>query len=177
VGIDFTTPTIIDNYLPDAVFEDLKNTIVYNENFDLNFQYKVSLYDDDIEDKTLWNYYFTHSIFKNCQPTSKYFPLIYNTFITRLSRDNTLKTLQRIKVNCYPHTDVVKEHQMHCDKTWFIKAALFTLNTCDGYTKMENGDKIESIENRLILFDASKLHCSTTTSNEKSRYNINFNFL
>ena len=37
-------------------------------------------------------------------------------------------------------------------------------------------NKIESIENRMILFDASRLHTSTNTTNVNRRVNINFNY-
>ena len=37
--------------------------------------------------------------------------------------------------------------------------------------------EINSIENRLLLFDGSKPHCSTTCSDDKCRVNVNFNFL
>ena len=55
-------------------------------------------------------------------------------------------------------------------------AGIFSLNTCDGYTKFENGTKIESIANRFFLFDGSTKHASTTTTNVPARFNINFNF-
>ena len=71
----------------------------------------------------------------------------------------------------------MKEHSEHSDYPFSHKGALFSLNTCDGYTKFNDGTKVESVANRIIFFDASKNHQSTTTSNAKLRYNINFNFL
>ena len=41
---------------------------------------------------------------------------------------------------------------------------------------MHNGTKIDSVANRMVFFDGSQLHNSSTTSNAKERYNINFNF-
>ena len=87
------------------------------------------------------------------------------------------RTMIRIKINAYPHTNEVKEHIEHFDYPFSHKGALFSLNTCDGYTKFNDGTKVESVANRIIFFDASKNHQSTTTSNAKLRYNINFNFL
>ena len=83
----------------------------------------------------------------------------------------------RIKLNAYPYTSVVKEHKEHVDYDFKNMGALFSLNTCDGYTKFNDGTKVESVANRIVFFDASNYHQSSTTSNAKLRYNINFNFL
>ena len=40
----------------------------------------------------------------------------------------------------------------------------------------KTGEKIESIENRLVIFDSKKLHASTYCTNKKVRVNINFNY-
>ena len=82
----------------------------------------------------------------------------------------------RIKVNMYPRADLLFEHGYHRDRPYENRGALFALNTCDGYTKFKDGPKIESIENRMILFDASRLHTSTNTTNVNRRVNINFNY-
>jgi hypothetical protein len=42
---------------------------------------------------------------------------------------------------------------------------------------METGDKIESIENRLILFPNDLLHTGITQTDTKVRVLINFNFV
>ena len=43
-------------------------------------------------------------------------------------------------------------------------------------TEEQDGTKIESIENRLLIFDASRMHNSTTTTSFEGRYNINVNY-
>jgi len=49
------------------------------------------------------------------------------------------------------------------------------LNTNDGYTIIGD-EKVESIENRLLRFDATKMHHSTTCTDQQYRANINFNY-
>jgi uncharacterized protein (DUF1786 family) len=66
---------------------------------------------------------------------------------------------------------------MHTDKNFSHTAALLSLNTCDGYTKFADGTKVDSIANRVVLFDAGENHCSTTTTNEKARINLIVNYL
>ena len=87
------------------------------------------------------------------------------------------RTMIRIKCNLYPATqNKVKEHEMHTDFPFSNKGAILSLNTCDGYTKLKDGTKVNSVENRLLLFDAGNPHCSSTCTNKKARFNINFNY-
>ena len=46
-----------------------------------------------------------------------------------------MKSLLRIKINFYPNTHEVVEHTSHIDYDFSHTAAIFSLNTCDGYTK------------------------------------------
>jgi len=91
--------------------------------------------------------------------------------------DEEIKSLLRVRANYYPNTSTLLEHPMHIDREYSHTAALLSLNTCDGYTKLEDGTKFDSVANRVIFFDASKKHCSTTTTNTKSRFNIIVNYL
>ena len=85
--------------------------------------------------------------------------------------------LLRIKANLYPSSETLQEHIMHVDFDYSHCTALFSLNTCDGYTKLKDGTKINSVANRVLLFDASEEHCSTTTTNVSARINININYI
>lgn len=53
---------------------------------------------------------------------------------------------------------------------------IFYLNTNDGFTILNGETKINSVENRILLFDPSELHSSTTCTNDKCRVNVNFNY-
>ena len=86
------------------------------------------------------------------------------------------RSVIRVKCNLYPATFKIREHENHTDYDFSHKAAIFYLNTCDGYTKLEDGTKVDSVENRLLLFDAGNPHCSSTCTNKKARFNINFNY-
>ena len=87
-----------------------------------------------------------------------------------------IKALIRIKINMYPNTEILKEHGMHIDFPFSHKTALLSINTCDGYTKLEDGTKIDSVANRILLFDASTPHTSSTCTNQPVRVNININY-
>jgi hypothetical protein len=87
------------------------------------------------------------------------------------------KALIRTKINLYPNTETLHEHPMHTDYDFSHSAAILSLNTCDGYTKLKDGTKIDSVANRILFFDGSEEHCSTTTTNVPARINININFV
>ena len=116
-------------------------------------------------------------IYHHDTPQNQIYSNIINLFTPRFLQIANFKTMIRIKINAYPHTNVVKEHEKHIDFDYEHTGAVFSLNTCDGYTKFSDGTKVESVANRIVFFDASKKHQSTTTSNAKLRYNINFYFL
>tara|TARA_R100001086_G_scaffold99445_3_gene49648 strand:- start:302 stop:790 length:489 start_codon:yes stop_codon:yes gene_type:complete len=86
------------------------------------------------------------------------------------------KAIIRIKANLYPPTENIESHDAHIDYSFPHKGAIFSVNTCDGYTVLKNSIKIDSKENRLLLFDPSIPHNSTTSTNEHGRININFNY-
>ena len=65
---------------------------------------------------------------------------------------------------------------MHNDMSYSQFGCILSLNTCDGYTKLKDGTKIDSVANRVLLFDPSEEHCSTTTTNVSARININLNY-
>ena len=44
------------------------------------------------------------------------------------------------------------------------------------FTEFEDGTKVESVENRMMVFNPCIKHRSTTTTNAMGRYNINFNY-
>ena len=80
--------------------------------------------------------------------------------------------------NIYLNNSVgIGEHPQHIDYGFQHTAAVFSLNTCDGFTRLADGTKIDSVANRIVFFDGSSQHNSTTCTNQKGRFNINFNFL
>lgn len=169
---------IIDNALSQETFEGIKN-FVLNSNFPWNLVTEVVGPQGRKEKKNIpitASYYFTHLFWKEFHfhyslytgPQSQIFaPILdlldYNAII-------------RIKGNLYPSTETIVHHEDHNDCDFPHRGAIFYLNTNNGFTVLEDDIKIESIENRLLLFDPSIPHHSTTCTDNKCRVNINFNF-
>ena len=95
----------------------------------------------------------------------------------RQKADIDIKALVRVKCNLYTRTEKIVQHDMHKDYDYSHTACILGINDCDGFTIFENGDKIESKANRMLIFDGLDKHCSTTCTDKKARININFNFL
>ena len=158
--------TIIDNYLDKKLFESIKYGIVYSTKINWNLNIGVS--SSSSNDGT----YFTHMIYNQFKPMSEYFDLIFP-----LLRVINPFVISRIKINFYPTTKTIENHDFHVDGDIPHKAAIFYLNTNDGKTIFSDGKEIESIENRIIFFDPMIMHKSTTCTNDLvGRYNINFNY-
>jgi hypothetical protein len=51
------------------------------------------------------------------------------------------------------------------------------VNTNNGYTKFEDGTKVECVANRLLTFPTNIKHCGASCTDEKTRVVINFNYL
>ena len=89
-----------------------------------------------------------------------------------------IKKLIRVKANLNVRTDIHHNTGFHIDfhKSWNCKTAILYINTNNGWTEFENGAKVESIENRLVMFDSQIKHSGNTSTDQKIRVLINFNY-
>jgi hypothetical protein len=156
---------IVDNYLPKEQFEVVRN-IVSQEEFYWQFIRSVASNTANVDD-----FYFTHVLYDN-EPLSQYYNDIYNIFKDRLD----IKALKRIKANLYTRTETLINHAIHRDYDYSHKGAIYYINSNDGFTVLEDGTKVESKENRILLFDPCSIHNSTTCTDKQARLNINFNY-
>ena len=159
---------IIDNFLDEKKLKIVKSSI---ESSSMPWLYEDEISEAKKKDKH-GTFYLTHLAYINNKAHSDLFSIIGNMFINALK----IKSLIRIKANFYPNQGQFVEHEYHVDYKFKHIGAIFSLNTCNGYTKLHDGTKIDSVENRLLIFDASTKHCSTNTTNAERRLNINFNY-
>lgn len=158
---------IIDNALPTEEFERIKNFIL-NPGFPWNLTTIVTNEKENLPMNA--SYYFTHEFWSgfNTQPEAQIFAPILNLL--------ECKAMMRIKANLYPSTEKIIHHDNHIDYEFSHKGAIFYLNTNNGLTILDDKIEIESIANRLLIFNPNISHRSTTCSDNKCRVNINFNF-
>lgn len=168
---------IIDNFLPDHLFDRLQQEILGNQ-----FPWFVCA---DIVNETLghepadrnYNWQLFHLFYYNPHEISQYFPMMDHLLI-KLQPMMTLK----IKANLNPVADRIIEHGMHVDTYPYelaemLTTSVFYLNTNNGYTLFEDGTKVESVANRLVSFPATTMHTGTTCTDEKFRAVINLNYV
>ena len=166
---------VIDNFLSEEEYNTIRNLIYFNADFPFYFQYSVA---EDVLSDRIWDWYGTHIFYSNDQPLSGCFEDVRRIFLPKFKdMFGGFKSLIRIKANFYPNTPVIQEHDSHVDFPWSHHGAIFSLNTCDGFTRFEDGSKVDSVGNRLLLFDPSVPHNSSTTTDQRARVNINFNWL
>ena len=145
----------IDNFLDKKDLDDLKE-IILDPSFPWALNHGVSYADDG-------HIQFTHTVYKDNEFKSKFTLGGLDIFKEKLE----IISLVRAKFNLLPRNEKIIEHQEHIDIPTppdNLKTAILYLNTNNGYTKFENGDKVSSVENKLIIFNAKLKHSGTTNS-------------
>jgi len=157
---------IIDNFLDKETFNNIKKILEQDM-----FAWYVNKGVTNINNTNKDHYVFFHKFYENNTINSNYFTNLKPVLDTL-----NVKALLRIKANLYPKTHKIIEHDWHQDYSFTHQAALLMINTNNGFTIMENKEKIETKENRMLLFDAHKLHKSTTCTDKNFKINIVFNY-
>jgi hypothetical protein len=187
-------PIIFDNFLEEEYFNKLKN-MVCSTNYSFPWFYgpyyigsedwkeEVTAGKTFDEDDPLSNF-FTHYFYNKNIPQSPFYEVMLE-FLKTLNQNTDFKmnSLVRMRANYFQNyrDGIIHEYDMHTDASFSHTSAILSLNTCDGYTGIENKDgtitKIPSVANQVLLFDAGKRHCSSTTTDAKARFNIIVNYL
>ena len=160
---------IIDNFLPKAEFDRIKE-IHTDENFAWYFINYVGTLQD------INGFYFIHTFFNDNTVKSDYFKECCHPLLNKIGY-NKINKLIKIKSNLFTKTHKNIEHAIHRDYEFEHTTGVFTVNTNNGFTQFDDGTKVESIENRMLLFNGSKLHQSVSQTDTKQRINININFI
>lgn len=158
---------IIDNFLDNSTFDFIKELIVNNENFTWQFfNYKVTAGDGKRQ--------FVHYIYQNDAPVSNYMGHLMPLF-NKLD----IASLRRVKINMVMPEETKKEGSLHTDFNFGLKnskTGIFYLTTTNGPTVFEDGVEVDCIENRMVIFPATKKHMGTVNTDNKVRVLINLNW-
>jgi hypothetical protein len=137
---------VIDNFIEDKKIFKDIKDLLFSNTFPYFY---LDITANQFDDK---NFLFGHTLVQKGKVESPFFfdmmPIIGKHFVSE------------------PHRDLQEPH----------KVALFYINTNNGYTLFKNGDRVPSVENRMLLFDGSNLHSSVTQTDTKLRINININY-
>jgi hypothetical protein len=160
-----------DNCMPLIVLNSIVD-IITSSNFPWYYSSVVSDNDLASEFNKQFNFQFAHVLYLNNIPRNEWFNKIYP--ITEFLPG--FRSLVKLKVNFNPKYSSVIEHGYHTDVSFECNTAILYLNTNDGYTKFESGEKVDSVKNRLVVFPSRYSHTGTTCTDQKGRLVININY-
>tara|TARA_R100000008_G_scaffold78641_1_gene59745 strand:+ start:202 stop:696 length:495 start_codon:yes stop_codon:yes gene_type:complete len=154
---------IYDDFLKLDDHKNLYELMVQSPLIDWHFYNGVNMPRDG-------NYQFSHLFYAEFQPRSKFFnnilPIIDKLkpiSIVRIKSNLNIRTFERINFGL--HTDVDN-----------CITAIYYVNSNDGYTYFEDGTKVDSIANRMVIFNSNMKHAGCTPTDELCRCVINFNY-
>lgn len=154
---------VIDNFLPERIFNPFQEGMMSN-----SFPWYWA--DEKVPDNNSYrNCQLVHTLYENNKPYSDW---DISPVISQLK----VKAIHRIKANLTLYTPEIYEYGLHTDVDFQCYTAVYYLNTNDGYTIFEDGAKVESVANRILIFDSTKKHTGTTCTNAKRRVVLNLNY-
>ena len=154
----------IDNFLePEAYLQLVK--VIMETKFPWNFvNGKSEIRDGDFQ--------FTHLFVDD---GGKIISPYYKILFPILKKMNPEK-IYRIKANLTTKKETNHKSLMHTDtKLDDIKTAVYYCNSNNGSTLFQNGKRIDSKANRIVIFDGHQKHCGVDCTDENIRVVINFN--
>lgn len=148
---------IKDNFLNDVYFKSIKEEVL-GTSFPWYLQKGVNYSTDG-------HTQMTHIIYNHNVVQSRFYENLLPFF-------SELKAIHlvRVKFNLIYRQEKIIEHGLHIDIEDIrpgMKTAILYMNTNNGYTIFENGEKVNSLENRVVSFDAGLKHSGTTNNCEQ----------
>jgi hypothetical protein len=163
------TYKVIDNFMDEDDFKELKNHILYSQQFPWFYNFGVAYLTDKEE---LYDFQFVHTFYSPAFGKS--------TELARLSpllKKINPSIIHRIKANLGPITPTNMQTGWHTDfDDRVCITAVFYLNTNNGYTIFKNGETVPSVENRFLMFDSRLEHAGVSCTDTNFRSVINFNY-
>ena len=181
IKVDYEDKIINDNFLSPQDFETIRNVITDGE-----FPWFYGTYSSDdkqsfpLDHKSPHIGFFYHMIYEKNVPCSPF----YNYFSNILEQLNAT-ILFRIRVNLTPGLPEPQFADFHSDTSDILQediagewtTSILYINTNNGYTEFEDGTKVESVANRLVIFPSNIKHRMVSQTDEEPRILINFNYL
>ena len=167
---------IIDNFLPEEEFKSIQSLMTGRQfPWYIDTSGMVEIGDG--------KYQFSHMFFevaKSIGRNSDYIEL-WKSFSKKIG---VKKGFFRIKANLTLKTPTHEESLFHTDmrfddpdKLMHPKTAIFYINTNNGYTEFKNGVIVNSVANRVCIFDTTLEHRGVThTKDFPTRVVMNFNY-
>ena len=155
---------IIDNFLSEEEFKSIQSLMMGRE---FNWFYSHGRVDVDDGSFNMVHMFYQPDVGKNSQYIN-----MWNNFMHKVEA----KKCTRIKANLTFRTSEPEPSSYHTDYE-DMKTAIFYINTNNGYTEFENGVRVNSVSNRVCIFDSNLNHRGVThTEGDQQRIVVNFNY-
>ena len=154
---------VIDDFLPEHQFKMLRDIMM---SYYFPWCYWWGRDEDEPKD------FFFHTFYRDEEDhPSEYFSMLKPT-LQKLVGDRKLMRVKSVLT-----TQTVDHHNSgyHYDYD-DMTTAIYYINTCNGWTEFEEGGKVKSVANRVIVFDSNLIHGGVSCTDEKTRILINFNY-
>jgi hypothetical protein len=154
---------VYDDFLNPEDYENLRKLMMDDSLLNWNFSDGINMPGDG-------KYQFCHIFYHRYQPRSEY----WGGLIPMIERIDP-SAIVRIKANLNMRTPEIEEYELHTDVDDAI-TSIYYVNTNNGYTRFEDGTKVDSIANRMLVFDSNMKHAGSSCTDELRRCVINFNY-
>ena len=163
---------ITDDFIPSMFLDDLLQNCLSN-NFGWFWNDIVQEPNDPGQNRQFVHTFFDWPSHQFAgKVNSDFFPLL-----TPILEKLQINTLLKAKINLNPRAETIHEHGFHTDiQEPDILTAIFYVNTNNGYTAFRDGSRIESVANRVIVFDSLTEHTGTTCTDIDPRLVLNINY-
>jgi hypothetical protein len=164
-----------DDFLELEEFKKIQNVFL-SKNLPWFLEPHININSENHHLNKKYDYYFSHIFYLDHNDQGILKSPFLNIMEPLLNKLN-IKYLKRIKVNLYPSSETILEHAKHIDYDFKHTTALFYINTNNGYTNLQNKNKILSVENRYLKFDGNLEHNSSTCTDQKYRITVVLNYV
>jgi hypothetical protein len=183
---------VIDDFLEQEDFDEIQNLMMGDE-FAWFFKYRYYANAGDIyyanventlesfpkDENELDQFQFVHTFYDMGLPRSQFMQQMQR-FMDALQPASML----RINANLLTRLPTLIQNPFHSDLQLLLQekeqkqwtTSIFYVNSNDGYTLFEDGTKVESVANRMLIFPAHMKHTGTSCTDQQTRVVINFNY-
>lgn len=160
---------IEDDFLPEEEFKKIQNLVMSDI-----FPWYYNRYIIKGAEEESSEFQFTHRLFGETEGVASSAMSFFDPILEKLGVTHLIGA----KVNCNYRTVEPVEGGWHTDLPLYRKAktAVFFINTNNGFTKFEDGTKVDSIENRLAEFDSNIKHTGVSHTDKQVRMVLNLNY-
>lgn len=159
---------VYDEFLRDD--ESIGMSRFFSDEFPWYLGTPVPNNNSEVDEK--YNYHFGHVLYDRFTFQSDNFRLVLP-----LMQILNPSALIRVKANLTTSSDKIIEHGFHVDNNFSDSmTAIYYVNSNNGYTIFENGERVDSIKNRMVCFPSNLRHSGTNCTDEKYRIVININY-